>query len=301
MEQPSTQPKPHRILAIVGPTASGKSSLAIELAKKYDGEIISADSRQIYRGMDIGTGKVTPEEQTLAKHHLIDIREPSEDYNVTDFKRDAATLIEDIQSRGKLPIICGGTLFWVQSLIDNQSFPAVPPNPKLRSELAPLSCEILFQKLQALDPKRAETIDAKNPIRLIRAIEIATAIGSVPALTQTKPNENYFIIALNPPKEILDANIKKRLEERFNEGMIDEVRNLNTQGISWERLEGFGLEYRWIALFLQGKIDEPAMKEKLRFNIIHYAKRQLTWLRRWEKQGVDIRWIRSASEIDLLF
>jgi tRNA dimethylallyltransferase len=298
MNDMSRKFNPAQILAIVGPTASGKSSLAIEIAKKYSGEIISADSRQIYRGMDIGTGKVTIKEQLLAKHHLIDIREPNEDYNVTDFKRDAEECITDIQNRGKLPIICGGTFFWVQALIDNQSFPVVPPNPKIRKKLSKLSTEELFKKLKTLDPKRAETIDAKNPIRLIRAIEIATALGSVPLQEQTMPNEDYFIIAINPPKEILDAKIKKRLDERFNQGMIEEIQTLHNQGISFERLESFGLEYRWIAVFLQEKIDNQTMKEKLYFDIIHYAKRQLTWLRRWEKQGAQIHWIRDASEID---
>jgi tRNA dimethylallyltransferase len=324
MKQMSTQFKQGQILAIVGPTASGKSGLAIETALKYDGEIISADSRQIYRKMDIGTGKVTLEEQALVKHHLIDIREPNEDYNVTDFKQDAKVLIKNIQNRDKLPIICGGTLFWVQALIDNQSFPAVSPDVKLREKLSLLSREKLFEKLKTLDPDRAETIDAKNPVRLIRALEIVQAIGKVPAIdsypnlvsgsrTNTAPFEdegvlkqvqndhtNSFIIAINPPKEILDAKIKKRLDERFGQGMIEEVKHLHEQGIKWTRLEAFGLEYRWIALFLQGKIDEQTMREKLYFDIIHYAKRQLTWLRRWEKQGAQIHWIQNASEIDIL-
>lgn len=277
-------------LVITGPTASGKSGLAIELARKYDGEIISADSRQIYRSMDIGTGKVTLEEQSLAKHHLIDICDPSDDYNVTDFKHDAQEIIKNIQSRGKLPIICGGTGFWIQALVDNQSFPGVPPNQKLREELSQYSAEELFSQLQSLDPNRAKTIDAKNPIRLIRAIEIAQTLGSVPNLQKNTNSKDFTIIAINSPKEILDVKIKKRLDERFKQGMIKEVENLHAQGISWERLESFGLEYRWIALFLQGKINENEMKEKLYFDIIHYAKRQRTWLRRWEKQGANIYW-----------
>lgn len=281
----------NKILVITGPTASGKSSLAIELARKYDGEIISADSRQIYRGMDIGTGKVTAEEQILAKHHLIDIREPNEDYNVTDFKRDAEALIQGIRSRGKLPIICGGTSFWIQALVDDQSFPAVPPNPKLREELSHVSCEELFARLEALDPERAKAIDNKNSFRLIRALEIIEVIGKVPDIEKNIRNEKYQIIAINPPKEDLDVKIKKRLDERFDQGMIEEVRSLHEQGVNWERLETFGLEYRWIAYFLQGKVTESEMREKLFFDIVHYAKRQRTWLRRWEKQGADIYWI----------
>jgi tRNA dimethylallyltransferase len=289
-----------QILAIIGPTASGKSSLAIALAQKYDGEIISVDSRQVYCGMDIGTGKVTMKEQSLAKHHLIDICNPSEDYNVTDFKRSAKTLIDDIRNRSKLPIICGGTLFWVQSLINNQSFPEVPPNPKLREELSQLPNEALFEKLQALDPNRAKTIDNKNSFRLIRALEIVQALGKVP-ITKNHHTDNtdYFIIALNPPKDILDANIRKRLDERFDQGMIKEVRSLHEQGMSFEKLEAFGLEYRWIARFLQEKIDEQTMREKLYFDTVHYAKRQRTWLRRWEKQGANIHWIQDASEVKM--
>ncbi len=316
-------------LAIVGPTASGKSSLAISLALKYDGEIISADSRQVYCGMDIGTGKVTTEEQSLAQHHLLDIREPHEEYNVTDFKCDAQAIIRDIRSRGKLPILCGGTLFWAQALIDNQSFPEVLPDLILRKELSHLSIQELFAKLQAIDPERALTIDRNNPIRLIRALEIVQSLGKVPSLqsnpmichpersrrisdssatigmTHPKPQyinqSNYFIIAFNPPKDILDANIRKRLDERFDQGMIEEVRRLHEHGAAWEKLEAFGLEYRWIARFLQGNIDEPTMKEKLFFDIVHYAKRQRTWLRRWEKQGADIHWIEAASETEIFF
>lgn len=281
-----------KTLVIAGPTASGKSSMAIEMAQRYDGEIISADSRQIYRGMDIGTGKVTQEEQSLIPHHLLDIRELNEDYNVTDFTRDAKMLIVDIRSRGKLPIICGGTGFWIQALIDNQVFPAALPNPSLRQELSLLSTAELFAKLSLLDQKRAVTIDRNNPIRLIRAIEIAQVLGKVPLKTSNTDNaKKFFIIALNPPKEILHEKIRVRLDERFEQGMVKEVQRLHAQGVSFERLENFGLEYRWIALFLQNKISLIAMKEKLFFASIHYAKRQLTWLRRFEKQGANIHWL----------
>lgn len=325
-----------KVLVITGPTASGKSSLAIALAQKYDGEIVSADSRQIYRGMDIGTGKVECDlltchcegteaipdlsDETAALrsqrpyisegivHHLIDIREPSKDYNVTDFKRDAKYLIQDIRNRGKLPIVCGGTTFWIQALVDDQIFPAVTPNPKLREELSHVSCEELFERLKTLDPKRAETIDPKNAFRLIRALEIVEALGTVPVFASKakqslnisdnnmdigtaalRSQRQFQIIALNPPKEILDVKIRKRLDERFDQGMIEEVQGLHDKGVSWERLESFGLEYRWIALFLQEKVAENEMREKLFFDIVHYAKRQKTWLRRWKKQGADIR------------
>jgi tRNA dimethylallyltransferase len=293
------------VIAILGPTASGKSGLAIDIARAYDGEIVSVDSRQIYRGMNIGTGKVTREEQALVAHHLIDIREPHEDYNVTDFQRDAAHAVADTSQRGKLPILCGGTGFWAQALIENQSFPHVPPDPKLREELTKISKEALFEKLSRLDPKRAETIDRLNPVRLARAIEIATFRNNVSneqhdrnenALLQNIPFANRIIVALDPPKTMLDAKIKKRLDERFGLGMIDEVRALREQGVSWERLEVFGLEYRWISLFLQQKVAERVMREGLFFAIVHYAKRQRTWLRRWERLGGTIHRVADVSD-----
>jgi tRNA dimethylallyltransferase len=295
-----------RVLVIVGPTASGKSGLAIELARQFDGEIISADSRQIYRGMDIGTGKVTPEEQALVRHWLLGIIDPTQSYNVTDFQRDAQHAIADIRSRGKLPIICGGTGFWVQALVANQQFPGVEPNWELREELSKLSREELFSRLELLDPERAQTIDRNNPVRLIRAIEIAKSrsmehevISNEAKNTQSIESHTPYstpltsrIIALNPPLDILKEKIKKRLDERFDtQDMIGEVSRLHAQGLSWERLESFGLEYRWIAYYLQEKVTEAEMREKLYFASIHYAKRQLTWLRRWERQGAEIHWI----------
>jgi tRNA dimethylallyltransferase len=282
------------VLVIAGPTASGKSSLALRYATQYDGEIISVDSRQIFRGMDIGTGKVTPEEQSIVSHHLIDICDPLESYNVTDFVRDANHLIDNIFSRGKLPILCGGTHFWIQALVDNQPFPQVPPNETLRQALASHSTEVLFQKLKLLAPERAKSIDRHNPVRLIRSIEITEYTKNHPPQDPQPapfPHRNFLILALNPTKETLDAKIKIRLDERLRQGMIEEVQKLHQMGVSYERLEQFGLEYRFIALFLQGKLSKEVMQEELFFAIVHYAKRQRTWLRRWEKQGATIHWI----------
>lgn len=285
------------MLVITGPTASGKSSLAVEIASRCDGEIISADSRQIYRGMNIGTGKVTRDEMQGIPHHLLDIRDPLEDYNVTDFVRDARASIGDIKNQGKTSIICGGTVFWIQALIDNQSFPEVPPDPKLRQTLNALSKEGLFTELIGLDPARAETIDRNNPVRLIRAIEIARAGVKNLRSQEMKNKKNQSsgtaplscsIIVLAPPFTELKEKIRKRLNERFSQGMIEEVQNLHQTGVPWERLEHFGLEYRFITQFLQEKLSKPDMREQLYYAIVHYAKRQLTWLRRWERQGARI-------------
>ena len=308
-----------RLIAIVGPTASGKSDLAIALARKYDGEIISADSRQVYRGMDIGTGKV-PRDPLPAnffysegiRHHLIDIADPDKEYNISHFLRDTRASIDDIRSRGKLPIICGGTHFWIQALLEDTDLPAVPPDPTLRQQLAARTPEELFLMLEAQDPKRARSIDRHNTIRLIRALEICAALGTVPPLCHPgldpgsrktldsclRGNDNIVIIALSPPRAILRERIEKRLESRLAEGMIEEVARLRKNGQSWERLEAFGLEYRYIALLLQAKITETEMREQLSHAIWHYAKRQLSWLRRWERQGAAIRWISDPQEAE---
>ena len=282
----------------MGPTASGKSDLAISLARKYDGEIISADSRQVYRGMNIGTGKVTKSEQKLARHWLLDVASPKRSYNVTHFVRDAKKAIADIKKRSKIPIICGGTGFWIQSLLENNTFPAVKPNPKLRKELVVLSTEELFRQLKKKDPARAKTIDAKNKIRLIRALEICDFLGAVPALPKSYRLEtkDYLLIVLNPAQEILWSNIAVRLEKRLKKGMVAEVQKLRKEGISWKKLESFGLEYKYVSLYLQKKISHLEMKERLNFEIRHYAKRQLTYLRRFEKFGAKIHWITRPEE-----
>ena len=305
----------YNLIAIVGPTASGKSDLAIALAKKYNGEIISADSRQVYRGMDVGTGKVPRDLSEISntkylipnkniyfseevRHHLIDVASPKREYNISHFLRDAKKAITDIESRGKMPIICGGTHFWIQALVSGQTLPEVKPNKLLRKELEKKSIDELFAMLMKKDSQRAKSIDAKNPYRLIRALEICEAIGKVPSSIRNSQFviRNSIIIALNPDKEILRERIRIRLEKRFGEGMVEEVEKLRSSGISWKRLERFGLEYRYIAQFLQEKISAKEMKEKLFFEIWHYAKRQISWLRRWEKQGAQIYWVEKREE-----
>jgi tRNA dimethylallyltransferase len=318
-----TSPMPktfNKTIVIMGPTASGKSDLAIALAKKYDGEIISADSRQVYRGMDIGTGKVARDRTGNVKvqmtndkfrncyfsegirHHLIDVASPKRSYNVTHFVRDAKRTLADIQKRGKIPIICGGTGFWIQALLEESSFPAVKPDWKLRKKLSKLSAEELFKRLKKKDPIRAKSIDAKNKIRLIRALEICASIGTVPHPQHSTFNiqHSYVVIALSPPQETLWNNIDVRLEKRIAQGMVAEIEHLRASGLSWKRLESFGLEYEYVALFLQKKISKNEMVERLNFEIRHYAKRQLTWLRRFEKTA-PIHWITAPDEADPLY
>ncbi len=286
-----------KTIVVLGPTASGKSALAIELARKINGEIISVDSRQVYRGMDIGSGKVTKAEQRQAKHHLLDVVDPNTDYNVTDFLRDAKVAEDAIRASGKTPIFCGGTGFWMQAYMESQSFPGVKPNPALREKLSQYYLEELFAMVKEKDPDRAKTIDKKNPLRLIRALEIIEVLGKVPPANHVKiKNENYTIFALNPEKKPLEIKIRHRLKERFKTGMVQEVEGLQKNGVSWKRLEAFGLEYKYIAHFLQKKQKRNDMEVELLRESLRYAKRQITWLKRMETQGWKIHWIKSADE-----
>ncbi len=203
--------------------------------------------------------------------------------------------IKDILKRGKIPIICGGTGFWIQSIVDNVQLPEVKPDTELRNLLRNKSTEELFAMLKKTDSERAENIDAKNKVRLIRAIEICKTLGKVPARYKIRDTKyNFLQIGIDVPKEILDEKIKKRLGQRFSIGMIEEIQNLNKNGVSWERLEYFGLEYRWIARYLQKKISLDEMMNKLYFDIIHYAKRQMTWF----KKDKRILWLKDYAEIE---
>lgn len=274
-----------KAIVIIGPTASGKSDLAIKLAQEKNGEIISVDSRQIYRGMDIGTGKVTKTEQALVPHHLLDICDPLQEFNVSAFLKKARAIEKEIRARGKLPIFCGGTLFWIEAYLKKSDFPPVPPNPKLRAVLDQKSAQELFAELQKKDSKRAQTIDQNNKVRLIRALEIIEKLGHVPALPLEKDFSNeYEIIILEPEKEMLRDRIKKRLTARFNEGMVAEVEKLLARGVSHEWLQSIGLEYKYISLYLQKKLSQTELEEQLFHAIWHYAKRQITFLKRFKTQ-----------------
>jgi tRNA dimethylallyltransferase len=239
-----TQPK---VLVIVGPTASGKSALAVKLAKELNGEVISADSRQVYKGLDIGTGKITNKEMQGIPHHLLDVASPRRRFTLAQYQKLAEKKLIEIIARGKLPIVCGGTGFYIKALVDNIALPAVKPNLTLRKELLKLSTAELAAKLQQLDPERAKNIDTHNPRRLMRAIEIAAALGQVPPAT-SRPAKYEFIqygITLEPEK--LRQNIHERLLARMKQGLVKEVENLRTGGLSWQRLDDLGLEYRFAA------------------------------------------------------
>lgn len=281
-----------KLIIITGPTATGKSDLAVILAKEISGEVISADSRQVYRGLDIGSGKITREEMRGIPHHLIDIANPGDQFSVSDFKKLGEQAIANISSRGNIPIICGGTGFYISALVDNISLPAVLPNQSLRTELARLSTEELMARLQILDPDRAETVDPDNPVRIIRAIEIATALGSVPKLKSGESPYDVLMIGLTLPDEVLRTRIYDRLARRIDEGMISEVKDLHAKGASWEWLEHLGLEYKYVSLFLQDKITREEMIKTLGYKIWQFAKRQMTW---W-KRDLRITWFNPATD-----
>ncbi len=280
------------LISVVGPTASGKSELAVQIAKRFGGEIISADSRQIYKGMDIGSGKVEGKWKNKVftykgiPHYLIDEASPKVQYSVARFQKQAHKIIENIYKRGNLPIICGGTGLWADSIVYGTTLPEVKPNAQLRKQLSKLTTARMFSKLQKLDPVRAKTIDKHNPRRLIRALEIVMSTGK--PVPQTQQTEIYQTIwaGLNPGKEALDKKIAKRLDARVKSGLAKEVANLKKSGVSWKRLESFGLEYKFMALELQKKLTKQAAKELLLTAIKQYAKRQMTW---W-KRNKNINW-----------
>ena len=297
----------NRILVIVGPTASGKTALAIKLAKKLNGEIVSADSRQIYRGMNVGTAKppFSPANPRAAAktsvprssrethvsegipHHLIDIRNPDENYTVADYKRDAVKAIKKILARGKLPILVGGTGLYIKAVVENLDIPKVKENPELRrqleTELEKNGLDFLFKKLVALDPEAAYIVDPKNPRRVIRALEVALITGK-PFTAQRKKKKPLFdavIIGITLPNEKLRMKIEKRVDEMIKSGFVDEVKKLYSKYGKVKALEAIG--YREIIEYLDGKISLEETVRQIKFNTWHYAKRQMTWFRKDKK------------------
>lgn len=265
------------LIAIVGPNSAGKTDISIKLAKKFNGEIISADSRQVYIGMDIGTGKATKREQSMVPHHLIDVANPKKEYNVAHFKKDADKIIKILHQKNKIPFLVGGTGFWIQAVVEDLNLPSVKPNKKLRKSLEKKSTQQLFKMLKKMDPRRAANIDKQNPYRLIRAIEIYKETKQpITVLNKISPY-NVLMLGIKHDLDKLKKRIDIRLTKRFKQGMIAEVKNLHKHGLSWKRMDEIGLEYRYISYYLQGRLDKVEMIKQLRYAIYHYAKRQLTW------------------------
>lgn len=286
--------KKQPLIVVCGPTATGKSDFAVNLALHPPvdgkGEVISADSRQVYRELNVGSGKITQTEMKGVPHHLLDVADLSEAFSVAQYKDLAVQAIKEITARGHTPIICGGTGMYIDAIICDTVFPAVPPNANLRKELEKESLEALGEKLRTLDPGRYALIDTKNKVRLIRAIEIATTLGKVPPPSACSggggsKNEQYDVQwhYLDFPDDVLKERIHTRLHRRFDEGMLEEVVGLSKQGVPWERLDALGLEYRYISRYLRQMISREEMMSELEMAIWHYAKRQRTWFKKYAK------------------
>ena len=298
MNKRNKHPEPsRRIIVILGPNASGKTDLSIKLAKKFNGEVVSADSRQVYKGMDIGTGKVTKKEMQGIPHYLLDVCSPKKRFDVAQYKILADKAIEKIFNKGKIPFLVGGTGFYIQSIVDNVQIPNVKPDWKLRSKLEKKPLPRLYKMLVKLDPARAHNIDKNNPRRVIRALEIALkSRGSFMPLVKNKPAFEVLLIGIKRPKKELKKLIEKRLLKRLDEGMINEIKELHKNGVSFKRLEEFGLEYRYVAQYLQNKLSYDQMVWQLQKATEHYAKRQMTWFRRDKR----IKWIKDAKQAEKL-
>ncbi len=284
-----------KVLCIVGPTASGKTDLAINISTALSkhksawrgAEIVSADSRQVYKHLNIGSGKVTKREMAGIPHHMLDIASPRSQLSVVRYQVLAYKAIDSIIAKGKLPIIVGGTGHYIDAITKGLIIPEVPPNARLRKKLERLNTESLFQLLANLDSSRSRVIDKHNPRRLVRAIEIATALGKVPKF-KSKPRYSPVVIGISVPTKDLRLKIHERLVKRMRGGLVREVRDLHIKNrVSWKRLEQLGLEYKYIALYLQAKLTKEEMLKQLETAINQYAKRQMTWF----KTNKDIEWL----------
>ena len=298
-----------KLIVILGPTASGKSELAIKLAKKlapyqtegsgagFNGEIVSADSRQVYKGMDIGTGKITKKEMKSIPHYLLDVASPKRRFTVVQHRKLALKAINKIHKKGKIPILCGGTGFYIQAVVDGIVIPEVPPDWKLRKKLEKKSVEELYKISKKLDPNRAKTIEKKNKRRLIRALEIVIKTKKpVPGLKKNPLPYPVLMLGIKKEKKELKKLIKKRFLKWLKIGLIAEVKKLRKSGLSWKKIEDFGIHYRVIAQYLQKKLNYQEMIENSIIELQNYAKRQMTWFKRDRR----INWIKNYKEAEKL-
>lgn len=297
-----------KVLCIIGPTSSGKTALSLALAKKFNGEIINADARQIYRGFDIGTGKAKGEwikmyDQDVysiegISHHLIDHASPNAVSTVAEWKTEALKCVHQIIERKHLPMIVGGTGLYIQSLVDSYEMPSVPPQPALRERMSQQSLSELVEELRRVDPISAQTVDLKNPRRVMRAIEVATVSGTSFFEQRQKKAATVdpLFIAIEWTPEELRERINKTIDQMLEKGWIDEVKSLHEQGIEWGAPAMTSLGYREIGAFLREEISREQMIEKIKIYTWQYAKRQMTWFRK-EKR---IHWIKTEEEAERL-
>lgn len=294
-----------KMITILGPTASGKTSVASALALRTGGEIISADSRQVYRRMDIGTGKDLADYTIGDVHipyHLIDIAEPGTKYNLFQYQQDFHTAYNDIRSRGKLPILCGGTGLYIEAVLGGYSLSPVPQNQKLRESLEGKSLDQLTQMLVQLKQKNGSNMHNRTDVdtaqRAIRAIEIETYNLEHPTPQRQMPPVDSLVIGINIDRELRREKITRRLKARLDEGMCDEIQGLIDGGVNPEDLIYYGLEYKFITEYVIGRTSYDEMFRQLEIAIHQFAKRQMTWFRGMERRGFTIHWIDAAQSMD---
>lgn len=288
------------LITILGPTASGKTPLAAALAYNLGTEIISADSRQVYKNMDLGTGKDLTDytiNGTAIPYHLIDIAEPGYKYNVFEFQRDFLVAYQNISDKGKCPILCGGTGMYIESVLKGYRLLPVPENPELRASLSDKSLKELTQILSNYK-KLHNSTDIDTAKRAIRAIEIEEYYRTVPVEKQEFPVLRSLTVGLQTDRTLRREKITKRLQQRLNEGMVEEVKTLLRQGIPAESLIYYGLEYKYLTWYVTGKISYQELFKKLETAIHQFAKRQMTWFRGMERRGISIHWLEATLPTD---
>ena len=295
----------NRMITILGPTASGKTSIAAALAGRIGGEIISADSRQVYRRMDIGTGKDLADYEVGGKHipyHLIDIAEPGYKYNLFEYQRDFHTAYDDITSRGRTPVLCGGTGLYIEAVLNGYALSPVPQNQELRDSLSAKSLDELTAMLKALKEQTGSNMHNRSDVdtvqRAIRAIEIEAYNLQHPTPEREMPGISSLVIGVDVDRETRRRRISDRLEARLHEGMIDEVKGLLAEGVSAESLMYYGLEYKFVTEYVTGKTTYNDMLSRLEIAIHQFAKRQMTWFRGMERRGIHINWIDASLPMD---
>ena len=295
----------NRMITILGPTASGKTSIAAALAGRIGGEIISADSRQVYRRMDIGTGKDLADYEVGGKHipyHLIDIAEPGYKYNLFEYQRDFHTAYDDITSRGRTPVLCGGTGLYIEAVLNGYALSPVPQNQELRDSLSAKSLDELTAMLKTLKEQTGSNMHNRSDVdtvqRAIRAIEIETYNLQHPTPEREMPGISSLVIGVDVDRETRRRRISDRLEARMHEGMIDEVKGLLAEGVSAESLMYYGLEYKFVTEYVTGKTTYNDMLSRLEIAIHQFAKRQMTWFRGMERRGIHINWIDASLPMD---
>jgi len=289
----------YNLIVILGPTASGKTRIAARLARDLASEIISADSRQVYRGMDLGTGKDTSEflvDGVTIPCHLIDVVDTDHEFNLFEYQKMFYRSFLDISERGLIPIMAGGTGLYIEAVVKDYRMLEVPEDFSLRGELQKMDMDAMRERLFKSNPALHNTTDTQDKSRLVRAIEIAEHSKMHEFAEETEhPAIKPFIIGIRWERSVLRDRITARLKKRIDMGMIEEVKNLHNQGVNWERLDSFGLEYRYVSRYLQGKMDFDEMFRELNTRIHQFSKRQMTWFRRMERQGIVINWVDNAD------